>query len=57
MGGAGFIYPAKSRASRGYSEGDTVRTQIDFENDLIRCVSCLGARYMYPTTGRCKQST
>mmetsp|Transcript_40375 Transcript_40375/g.59447 ORF Transcript_40375/g.59447 Transcript_40375/m.59447 type:complete len:154 (+) Transcript_40375:140-601(+) len=36
IGGAGYIYPSKNRASKGYGEGDTVRTEIDFANNLVR---------------------
>jgi SPRY domain len=35
MGGAGFIYPLKTSASRGYMEGDTVTVQLDFTSRII----------------------
>lgn len=35
MGGAGFIYPLKSSASKGYREGDTVTVQLDFTSGVI----------------------
>jgi hypothetical protein len=36
MGGAGFIYPARARASKGYGEGDKVRTELDFIASRVR---------------------
>jgi hypothetical protein len=30
MGGAGYFYPSRSRATKGYAEGDTVRVEVDF---------------------------
>lgn len=35
MGGAGFMYPLKTSASRGYKEGDTVTVQLDFSSRII----------------------
>lgn len=43
MGGAGFIYPMRTSASRGYKEGDTVTAQINFEAAMIT-FSVNGAR-------------
>jgi hypothetical protein len=36
MGGAGFIYPSKSRASSGYGKGDVVKVEIDWIQNSIR---------------------
>ena len=36
MGGAGFIYPSKSRASSGYGKGDSVNVEIDWNQNLIK---------------------
>jgi SPRY domain len=35
MGGAGFIYPAKSRATGGYKEGDRVSVEVDFSSNTV----------------------
>ena len=35
MGGAGFIYPSKSRASAGYGKGDTVKAEINWNENLV----------------------
>ena len=35
MGGAGFIYPLKNSACRGYKEGDTVTVELDFTSGII----------------------
>ena len=34
-GGAGFIYPIKARASKGYGNGDTITTTIDWDSNTI----------------------
>jgi hypothetical protein len=36
MGGAGFIYPSKASALKGYGEGDSVKTEIDFIANRVR---------------------
>ena len=36
MGGAGFIYPSKASALKGYGEGDSVRTEIDMIANRVR---------------------
>ena len=35
MGGAGFLYPMKTSASRGYKEGDLVTVRLDFSAGTI----------------------
>ena len=35
MGGAGFLYPMRTSASRGYKEGDLVTVQLNFSNAII----------------------
>ena len=35
MGGAGFIYPSKQRASRGYAVTDTIETTLDFSSNEV----------------------
>lgn len=35
MGGAGFIYPMRNSASRGYKEGDLITVQLDFTAGTI----------------------
>eukprot|EP01036_Dinobryon_divergens_P027382 gene27382-36149_t len=35
MGGAGFIYPSKRRASKGYAVMDTIETTLDFSSNEI----------------------
>lgn len=35
FGGAGFVYPSRSRAARGYAEGDTVGIECDFSKNTI----------------------
>lgn len=59
MGGAGFIYPKRKRASRGYAIGDIVECSLDFSsNEVIFYVNGeevgkdqipLDANYAYPT--------
>lgn len=35
MGGAGFLYPMRTSASRGYKEGDLVTVQLNFSAAII----------------------
>lgn len=35
MGGAGYIYPTRKSASRGYQNGDSVTTAIDFQQNKV----------------------
>ena len=35
FGGAGYIYPIKGRAKNGYSNGDTVTSSINWDNNTI----------------------
>lgn len=37
MGGAGFIYPSKNRARRGYAEGDVVKVNLRDQIDMSLC--------------------
>ena len=48
MGGAGFIYPSKSRASRGYAVTDTVETTLDFSSCEISF--SVNGQVVYTTT-------
>ena len=43
MGGAGFLYPMRTSASRGYKEGDLVTAEINFAAAMIT-FSVNGAR-------------
>jgi hypothetical protein len=36
MGGAGFIYPQKKSATRGYKNGDTVKVEVDFAKSEVQ---------------------
>ena len=35
MGGAGYFYPTRSRATQGYGNGDTIRVEIDFVSKSV----------------------
>lgn len=35
FGGAGYIYPAKASAKRGYAEGDRIKCQLDWEKQHV----------------------
>jgi hypothetical protein len=57
MGGAGFIYPSKASALKGYGEGDSVKTEIDFlanrvrfwvNDELVGETPCKGGDVAYP---------
>ena len=36
MGGAGYIYPKCKSATRGYSNGDSVSVQLDFQQNIVK---------------------
>jgi len=48
MGGAGFIYPSKRRASRGYAVNDTVETTLDFSSNEVSF--SVNGQVVYTTT-------